>query len=49
MPNKKDTQALTADERKRLRIAELLVNVSRSMSKHDSLDGELETLVPIRR
>ena len=47
MPNKKDTQALTADERKRLRIAELLVNVSRSMSKHDSLDGELETLVQL--
>ena len=47
MANKKDTQALTADERKRLRIAELLVNVSRSMSKHDSLDGALETLVQL--
>ena len=41
MANKKDTQALTADERKRLRIANLLVNVIRSMSKRDSLDDAL--------
>ena len=47
MANKKDSQALTAEEHKRLRIAELLVNVSRSMSKHDSLDGALETLVQL--
>ena len=47
MPNKKDTQALTTEERKRLRIAELLVNVSRSMSKHDTLNGALETLVEL--
>ena len=41
----KDTRPLSADERKRLRQAELLVNVSRSMAKHDTLDGVLETLV----
>lgn len=47
MANKKDVQALNVDERKRLRIAELLVNVSRSMSKRDSLDGALKTLVQL--
>ena len=44
---KNDTRPLSDDERKRLRHAELLVNVSRSMAKHDTLDGVLETLVQL--
>jgi len=43
----KDTRPLNADEKKRLRQAELLVNVSRSMAKHDTLDGVLETLMQL--
>ncbi len=42
-----DTRPLNKDERKRLRQAELLVNVSRSMAKHDTLDGVLETLMQL--
>lgn len=42
-----DESPLSSDERKRLRKAELLVNVSRSMAKHDTLDGVLKTLVEL--
>jgi len=42
-----NTRPLNTDERKRLRQAELLVNVSRSMAKHNTLDGALETLVQL--
>ena len=42
-----DKLALTVDERKRLRQAELLVNVTRRMGALDSLDEMLEMLVQL--